>query len=196
METKGRRSLRASGPVEPAGSVKPVEVPTAATGPSDVELPTPPEPIAEAVAEPAAELAKRAETAVAALASAPLPSSAVAVPAAQRRAADDLGNSAAAAVAESQAALARGLEAISAEMAGLTLAGMNTVADTARKFLRIRTLSDAIEVNAGFTCSSFDALVGGSAKLSELGVKLASETSQPLLTQLGKGWNSARRRGG
>ena len=40
----------------------------------------------------------------------------------------------------------------------------------------------------GFTCSSLDALVGGSAKLSELGVKLAAETSQPLFGQLGKGW--------
>jgi Phasin protein len=197
METKGRRSLRASGPVEPAaGPVKPIEAPIAATRPSEVELPPPHEPIAEAVAEPAAELAKKTETAVVALATAPISPSAAAVPSSPRRTADDLGGSAAAALAESQAALARGLEALSAEMAGLALAGINTVADTAKKFLGIRTLSDAIEVNAGFTRSSFDALVGGSAKLSEIGVKLASETSQPLLTHLGKGWKAARQLGG
>jgi len=38
-------------------------------------------------------------------------------------------------------------------------------------------------------------LVGGSAKLSELGVKLAAETSQPILTQFGKGWIKASRLG-
>jgi hypothetical protein len=30
--------------------------------------------------------------------------------------------------------------------------------------------------------------VGGSATLSQLGAKLATETSQPLLNQFGKGW--------
>jgi hypothetical protein len=62
--------------------------------------------------------------------------------------------------------------------------------------LAVKTLSDAIEVNAGFTCSSFDTLVGGSAKLSELGMKLAAETSQPLFGQLTRGWSKAGRLGG
>jgi hypothetical protein len=98
-----------------------------------------------------------------------------------------------AALAQSQAALARGLEALSAEMAGLALSGMDVLARTATKLLTVKTLSDAIEVNAGFTCSSLEALVGGSAKLSELGVKLAAETSQPLFGQLARGWNKAAR---
>jgi hypothetical protein len=106
------------------------------------------------------------------------------------------GDDAAAALAQSQAALARGLEALSAEMAGLALSGMNMVARTATKLLAVKTLADAIEVNAGFTCSSFDALVGGSAKLSEIGVKLAAETCQPLLTQLDRSWSKAARLGG
>jgi hypothetical protein len=94
-----------------------------------------------------------------------------------------------------QAALARGLEALSAEMAGLALSGMDTASRTATKMLGVKTLSDALEVNAGFTCSSFDTLVGGSAKLSELGVKLAAETAQPILTQFGKDWVKASRLG-
>ena len=73
---------------------------------------------------------------------------------------------------------------------------MNELARTATKLLAVKTLSDAIEVNAGFTCSSFEAVVTGSAKLSELGVKLAAETSQPLLSQFGKGWSKAARPGG
>jgi hypothetical protein len=111
----------------------------------------------------------------------------------------DLGTSErnpAAALAESQAALARGLEALSAEMAGLALSGMNVLARTATKMLAVKTLSDAIEVNAGFTCSSLETLVDSSAKLSELGVKLAAETSEPLFGQMARRWSKAARPGG
>jgi hypothetical protein len=103
----------------------------------------------------------------------------------------DFGREAFAAVVQSQAAVARGLEALSAELAGLALSGIDAAARTATDMLAVKTLSDAIEVNAGFTRSSFDALVGGSAKLSELGTRLAAEASQPILTQLGKGWIKA-----
>jgi hypothetical protein len=61
--------------------------------------------------------------------------------------------------------------------------------------LEVKTLSDAIEVNTGFTCNSLDTLVGGSAKLSELGVRLAAETSQPIVAQFGQGWIKASRFG-
>jgi hypothetical protein len=105
----------------------------------------------------------------------------------------DFGREAFAALVQSQTALARGLEALSTEMAGLALSGIDTAARTATDMLGIKTLSDAIEVNAGLTRSSFVALVGGSAKLSELGVKLAAEASQPLLDQLGKSWVKAAR---
>jgi hypothetical protein len=100
-----------------------------------------------------------------------------------------------AALVQSQTAVARGLEALSAELAGLALTGIDAAARTATDMLAVKTLSDAIEVNAGFTRSSFVALVGGSAKLSELGAKLAAEASQPILTQLGKNWIKVAGRG-
>ena len=90
-------------------------------------------------------------------------------------------------------AVARGLEALSVEATGLAISGIDAATRTATDMLGIKTLSDAIEVNAGFTRSSFDALVGGSAKLSELGMKLATEASRPILTQLGKSWIKAAR---
>jgi hypothetical protein len=99
------------------------------------------------------------------------------------------------ALAQSQAALARGLEALSAEIAGLALFGIDTAARAVTRMLGIKTLSDAIEVNASLTCGSFDAFVAGSARLSELGAKLAAETSQPLFSQLGKAWIKPARRG-
>jgi hypothetical protein len=205
MESKGRRSVRASGPTEaPAAPFKPVETPPPANGASGVEPPKP--------AELPVEAGKSTETAVdlaaAAATAAPTPSigalpptpSAGAIPPPPKSANRDfpghVEGDAAAALAQSQAALARGLEALTAEMAGLALSGMNVLARTATKMLAVKTLSDAIEVNAGFTCSSLETMVGGSAKLSELGVKLAAETSQPLFGQLARRWSKAARPGG
>lgn len=105
----------------------------------------------------------------------------------------DLGRDTFAALVQSQTAMARGLEALSAELAGLALSGIDATARTATDMLAVKTLSDAIEVNAAYTRSSFVALVGSSAKLSELGAKLAAEASQPILSQLGKGWIRAAR---
>ena len=195
METKGRRSLRASGPTRgPTGPVKPVEAPPPVNGPKEAEP--------SKLAEPPVEFGQASETALELVAAAatmtPPPSVAPLQPATSAKASGSgsFDHSGAAALAQSQAALARCLEALSAEMAGLALSGMNELARTATKLLAVKTLSDAIEVNAGFTCSSFEAVVTGSAKLSELGVKLAAETSQPLLSQFGKGWSKAARPGG
>ena len=105
----------------------------------------------------------------------------------------DFGREVFAALVQSQTAVARGLEALSVEVTGLALSGIDAATRTATDMLGVKTLSDAIEVNAGFTRSSFDALVGRSAKLSELGMKLATEASQPILTQLGKSWIKAAR---
>lgn len=195
METKGRRSVRAPGPTEaPAAPFKPVEAPPPGNGASEAEAPKPAELLVEAgkSAETAVDLATAAATAAAtpSIALAPAPKSASPdVP-------GHFEHDATKALAQSQAALARGLEALSAEMAGLALSSMNVLARTATKLLAVKTLSDAIEVNAGFTCSSLETLVGGSAKLSELGVKLAAETSEPLFGQLARGWSKAARPGG
>lgn len=195
METKGRRSVRAPGPTEaPAASPKPIEAPPPVNGASEAEPAKPAELVAEA--------GKSTETAVdlAAAAAAAPPPSVGALPPAPKSASPDFPRrfegDAAAALAQSQAALARGLEALSAEMAGMALSGINVLARTATKLLAVKTFSDAIEVNAGFTCSSLETLVGGSAKISELGVKLAAETSQPLLGQFARGWGKAARLGG
>jgi len=197
METKGRRAPRAARPIEaPAEPVNPVEVPALAE--QSAEAPTEPlEPT-----EILGEAAKPTETAIDFAAPAVTPASQPGVAAltkvAKSTSPDDFAHFARdtfAALAQAQAALAQGLEALSVEMAGLALSGIETAARTATKMLGIKTLSDAIEVNAGFTCSSLDALVGGSVKLSELGAKLAAETSQPILAQFGKDWIKASRLG-
>jgi hypothetical protein len=98
---------------------------------------------------------------------------------------DRRGDDAFAALVQSQAAVARGLEALSAEVAGLALSGIGTATLAATDMLGAKTLSDAIAVNAGLTCNSIDALVGGSARLSRLAARIAAEATQPILSQFG-----------
>jgi hypothetical protein len=54
----------------------------------------------------------------------------------------DFGREAFAAFVQSQTAVARGLEALSAEMAGLALSGIDAAARTATDMLGVKTLSD------------------------------------------------------
>jgi hypothetical protein len=194
METRGRRAPRAAAPsAASAHPIEPIETPAAAAGPSEA----PPEP---APAELPVEAAEPAETAldVATTATgAALQPGIVTPPAATRAPPHEIAHPSRdtlTAFSQSQAALARGLEALSAEMVGMALSGIDTAARTARRMLSVKTLSDAIAVNTGFTCSNLDTFVGGSAKLSELGVKLATETCQPILSQIGKGWSVDSRR--
>jgi hypothetical protein len=105
----------------------------------------------------------------------------------------DFGRQNFAAFIQSQTVLARGLEALSAEITGLALSGIDAATRAATDVLAVKTFADAIELNAGFTRRNFDALIGGSAKLSELGVKVATEASQPILSQFGKDWARAAR---
>lgn len=194
METKGKRAPRAPLTAAPAEPPKPVEVPAIPAGRAEASTEPPP---AEILADPASPAEAALNLATSATSVSPPGTSAVAE-AMKSKSPDDFvyfGRDAFAALAQSQAALARGLEALSAEMAGLALSGIDAASRTAAKMLEVKTLSDALEVNTGFTCKSLDTLVGGSAKLSELGVKLAAETSQPILTQFGKGWIKASRFG-
>lgn len=195
MESKGRRVPRAARPIEaPATAAKAIDVPVEGVAPRETAIePTNPAEIMAEIAEPV-EASGYLEASAAALGSAASFETSIEAQNTPEKVVD-FGRGALAALAESQAALARGLEALSAELAGLTLSGLDATTRAASKMLGIRTLCDAIEVNARFTCSSFDTLIAGSARLSELGVKLATETSQPLFGQLGKNWIKAARHG-
>jgi hypothetical protein len=98
----------------------------------------------------------------------------------------DFGWKALVAVEESRAAMARGFDALSEEMVGLARCGIDTVTRTAIEMLAVKTFFDAIAVNSSFARASFDNWIGGSAKFSELGVKLAVESSRPFLAHLGE----------
>src|SRR5262252_2027331 len=185
MESKGRRASRAARPVEATAQPdKPVEALIIAAEPAAPgEPPRPAWIVAEASQPTESSDGPEISAAPATLRLSPDASVRAEGPVPKDPA--DLGREVIGALARSQAALARGLDAVSVEMAGLALSGMDTAGRTASKMLGIKTLCDAIEVNAGFTCNSLDALVGGSARLSELGMKLAAETSEALFGQFG-----------
>jgi hypothetical protein len=98
------------------------------------------------------------------------------------------GQQAWAALAEAQAATVRGLEAAVEEMNAFTRSEMAAAADGATALIGARTFAEAMEVNLGYARRSFDALIGSSAKLSEIGAKTASDASRPILSRLGDGW--------
>jgi len=174
METKGKRIARVAGPSEPP--MMPTETPTT---PTETPLQIPPDGAAETSALPPVLPTDTVMYRV---------SPAAPPPSAQRDELGNFGREAFAAVAESRTALARGFEALSAEWAGLARCGIDTAARTAIEMLAVKTVSDAIAVNAGFARSSFDNWIGSSAKFSELGVKLAADASRPFLERLGNGW--------
>ena len=169
-DTKPRRGARepargngirsAAKPAE-AGEIIPAAAPETATAAAALETAA-----AETIAESAAE---RAE------------------PAAQPTASP---HDAWAAWTESQSALARGFEALATELTGMTRSGITVATEAATAMIGAKTFAEAVEINANLARRSFDAVIEGTAKISEIGVKAATEASRPVLTRLGETWKS------
>ena len=107
--------------------------------------------------------------------------------------APEFGRDALSALIESQAAVARGLNELTAEMAALARGGLDAAARGAGDMLSAKTFADAVKINALLAHQSFDALVGGTARLSEIGVRVAAEASRPILLQFNRDWAKAVR---
>jgi Phasin protein len=192
MDNKGRRAPRAGGPTTPA---EPVALDAAA--PERFGIPgNPPEP-AEIIAEAGETMKTALDVVTSAEAIAgqarinpPAPESSAESP---QSAGDSLH---ALAQSQPQAGLTRDLEVIGVEVAGMALSGIDSSARTASDMLSVKTFSEVVALNAGLACTSLDTLVGGSIKLSELAVKLASEAAQSMLAEIGKNWLPPSRIGG
>jgi hypothetical protein len=192
MESKGRRVPQR--PVVAPAATEPFGEPMTRNAAQPAEIAVQPATPAAAAAAAVPDQVLPVETQAVPPAAAPPPPSPVRAEGAIAIARDEpasFGREAFDALAQSQAALARGLEALSAEMAGLTILGIDFAARTATDMLAVKTLSDAIALNAGFARNSFDTMVSGSAKLSELSIKLAADTTLPILAQFGHGWTKA-----
>ena len=80
------------------------------------------------------------------------------------------------------------MEGIAVEVTVLTRSGMAAAADAGLALLGVRTISEAVEINASLARRGVDAMIEGSARLSEIGVKAVSEASRPILSRLGESW--------
>jgi hypothetical protein len=86
-----------------------------------------------------------------------------------------------AAFGATQAAFARSAEAVADEVAVFMRVGFANAADAATAILGAKTLSDAFAVNTSLARRSFEAMLAGSAKLSEIGFQFATESLKPLM---------------
>jgi hypothetical protein len=94
------------------------------------------------------------------------------------------------AIGESQRAIASGVRALALEMSGLTRANLTAASESATALLGARNFADAVEIQIGFARRSLDAMVAGGMRLSEIGARLASEASRPIVAPLtGSGHN-------
>jgi hypothetical protein len=89
-----------------------------------------------------------------------------------------------AAIAEANAALVKGFEAAGREVAGFAQQNMTQAVDAARALVGVRTVADLIEVNRNLAQATLDTAIAKSARLSEIGIRLATEALAPLGEQL------------
>jgi hypothetical protein len=84
------------------------------------------------------------------------------------------------AVVQANAALAKALEQVNKELMGLAQSAMENATNAAKALFGAKTLSDVVAVNSGYARSTFDTLLTGSTKLSEIGAEAAQATLQPI----------------
>ena len=80
--------------------------------------------------------------------------------------------------------LVKGFEELSKEIMTLTKASMETAATTTKAVFAAKTIKDVVTLQSDFTKSSFDKFVANSSKLSELGVKVASDAIAPVTARV------------
>jgi hypothetical protein len=132
---------------------------------------------------------------VAEVVSAPVEAPAKLAPSAVAPEVDKLADSAAdswSAVAEAQAAFARGFEEMTVEVTGMTQAAIQAATEAAVALFGARTFSEAVEINARLARRGVDAMIEGSAKLSDIGVKAVGDASRPMVSQIGGTWKTIR----
>ena len=86
-----------------------------------------------------------------------------------------------ASIGESQVAFASDMTAMALEMSGVARANLTAAGDSVTALLTARSLVDAVEAQLGFARRSIDAFAGGSTRLGEIGLRLASDVAKPVL---------------
>jgi len=176
MNTRGKRNLLGVGPVEtPAEEPVPTEELVEGLIQTPVGEFGEPEPMVSIPSDPVAEAMRPQEPTQPEISVPSMRSDVFAV------------------LSDAQAVMAKGMEALSNEMAGLARSEIDAAARRATAMLGAKTFFDLVEVNAGFVRGALDRWTESAARLSELGAKFAAEASQPLLGRVRGGWASPPR---
>jgi Phasin protein len=89
-----------------------------------------------------------------------------------------------AAIAHANAALVKGIEAAGREVAGFAQQNMTQAVDAARALVAVRTVADLVEINRNLAQATLDSVIAKSARLSEIGIRIATDAFGPLGEQL------------
>jgi phasin family protein len=80
--------------------------------------------------------------------------------------------------------LTKGVEEFSKEVVSLTQASMESAAAAAKAIFAAKTLKDVMALQADYSKTSLDKFFANSSKLSELGVKVASDAIAPVTARV------------
>jgi len=97
------------------------------------------------------------------------------------------------ALVAANAALSQALERMSLELVGLTRAAVESAVATGAGMVDAKSLEDVVALQYNFTKGCVQRLIVGGARLSELGLKAASEVYEPLGARAEKAIDALRR---
>jgi phasin family protein len=91
------------------------------------------------------------------------------------------------------AALSQAMERMSLELVNLTRATVESAAATGAGMVDAKSLEDVVALQYEFAKGCMERLIVGGARLSELGLKAASEVYEPLGTRAEKALDALRK---
>jgi hypothetical protein len=104
-----------------------------------------------------------------------------------------LGRENLAALARANAALVKGFEEFGQEVASCAEHSLVSAMDTARALVGIRTLADLLALNSKVAQATLEGALANSARLSEIGLRVASEALEPLNERVAQAFGRAGR---
>jgi hypothetical protein len=88
------------------------------------------------------------------------------------------------AVGESQRAVASGIKDLALEVTDLASTNLTAAGESAAALIGARNVAAAFEIQLDFARRSLETMLTGSARLSEIGVRLANEAARPIVAPL------------
>lgn len=119
-------------------------------------------------------------TAPAVVAAAPAALGATPIPGIKYDELAEIGRQNLSAVTQANEALSEGLEAISKELVGYARTSFEQASHTATALLAAKTLDEVVQLNADIARAGLEMMLTRSAKLSEMGISVATQTLAPL----------------